>query len=261
MLRYIHNLATTGYWFEKALKQSIIEWKATLGAENLRVLDFGCGTKPFKKLFHDVNCEYIGLDVYEGSSVDVVYDGDAIPLEDRSVDLVHSVSVFEHVEMLDTSLQEIARVLKPGGTLIGIVPFMNHVHGVPYDYHRPTRLGWEQKLKNAFGEGAKITVAPVDSRIACLGNLLTAQINFLFFDIAHWIKSGGARGELDPKGIQDGGASPESASTALRIFYFLLKLNPINFLIGLLCWMLHRIPIQRRLEGEITSGYCCVVKI
>ena len=196
MFQYLHNLSSSGYSFERSLSKAVQQWKDTKPSGEIRILDFGCGSKPFRKYFQDIDCNYIGLDVYPGEQVDVVYDGAHIPLEDGSIDLVFSVSVFEHVADLDTSLKEIARVLKPKGMLISLVPFINHVHGVPFDFHRPTRLGWEKRLKDAFPTSNYRDVAPVDARITCLANTLTAQINFLIFDLAHCLKDCGTQ-EVD----------------------------------------------------------------
>ena len=45
-----------------------------------------------------------------------------LPFEDRSCDVVFSVTVLEHVMDYDTALAEIARVLKPGGISVHIFP-------------------------------------------------------------------------------------------------------------------------------------------
>jgi 2-polyprenyl-6-hydroxyphenyl methylase/3-demethylubiquinone-9 3-methyltransferase len=55
----------------------------------------------------------------EGLGIDYrVGGGEAIPLADRSVDCVVCVDVLEHVADLDRVLDEIARVLKPGGLFL-----------------------------------------------------------------------------------------------------------------------------------------------
>jgi SAM-dependent methyltransferase len=256
---YFHNLSESGYWFERSLRRALKIWKGTLNEECPTIVDFGCGAKPFQKLFSDIKCNYIGLDVYDGSAVDLVYDGVQIPLEDDCVALVFSVSVFEHVADIENSLSEIARILKPGGSLIAVVPFINHLHGIPYDYHRPTRHGWQMLLKRAFGNAADISVDPVDTRLVCLGNTITAQINFMLFDSMRLFKPVKFSGENHQLSLYSGGASPESASNALKLAYYLLKINPINFLIGFFCWSLSWLPSKRRVEGEITSGYCMSV--
>jgi SAM-dependent methyltransferase len=48
--------------------------------------------------------------------------GDAVPEPDASFDFVFSNSVLEHVPRLDRVLDEVARVLRPGGTAVLTVP-------------------------------------------------------------------------------------------------------------------------------------------
>src|SRR5271170_7274206 len=66
-----------------------------------RLMDFGCGTKPYRILF-DVR-EYIGID-YENpghphlnEQIDVFYDGKHIPFADESFDSIFSSEVLEHL--------------------------------------------------------------------------------------------------------------------------------------------------------------------
>lgn len=254
-IKYFDNLSQTGFSFETSLLPRLKQFLEACNSTDAVVIDFGCGTKPYAYLFEDFQGAYLGLDVYSGKTVDLVYDGKQIPLENESVDLVFSSSVFEHVEDIAYSLQEISRVLKPGGSLIAVVPFMGHVHGTPFDYHRPTRFGWESLLKKSFNDFGEITVEAVDSRLNCIINIITGQINMMIIDCIKWFRNLFAS-KKGQKNLFAGDASPESRETfAMEIMYLLLKLNPVNFLLGFLCWLLCTLSIARPLEGEITSGY------
>jgi hypothetical protein len=56
--------------------------------------------------------------------------------------------------------------------------------------------------------------------------------------------------------IEDLDSSPENSKTKkLAIMYFFLKLNPINFILGLICWMSNIFPKRQYREGEITSAF------
>ena len=80
-----------------------------------RVLDVGCGGKPYRSWFGAVT-EYVGLDVVPGSSVDVVVSSnERWPLLDEHFDVLFSSQVLEHVENLEFTLLEMKRVLKKGG--------------------------------------------------------------------------------------------------------------------------------------------------
>ncbi|MEZ5024880.1 MAG: methyltransferase domain-containing protein [Chitinophagales bacterium] len=119
---------------------------------NGRLLDFGCGEKPYMELF-SVD-EYIGLDIeksghtHENSNVDVYYDGKVIPFDSGYFDSFFSSEVFEHVFNLPIVLKEINRVIKPGGKLLITVPFAIHEHEEPFDFARYTTFGVKSILND-----------------------------------------------------------------------------------------------------------------
>lgn len=121
-----------------------------------KLLDFGCGSKPYQALFTNVSA-YTGLD-YEGEghshaneNVDVFYDGKKIPFENETFDSVFSSEVFEHIFNIDEILPELKRVMKKEGKLLITCPFTWHEHEVPVDYARYTQFALKHLLeKNGF---------------------------------------------------------------------------------------------------------------
>lgn len=120
-----------------------------------KVIDAGCGRKPYRDLFH---CdEYIGMDIenpghsHENEDIDVFYDGRVFPFPDASFDNAVCNQVVEHVFNPDEFLSETCRVLKPGGNLLLTVPFAWDEHEQPYDYARYSSFGLRHLLeKNGF---------------------------------------------------------------------------------------------------------------
>lgn len=117
-----------------------------------RILDFGCGSKPYASLF--VRAEsYIGLDTqnsqhnHQHSKIDVEFDGETIPFEDNYFDAVVSFEVFQHIFSIDKVLAEISRVLRPGGKLLISVPFMWEETEPPGDFARYTFYGLKSILE------------------------------------------------------------------------------------------------------------------
>ncbi len=138
----------SSYFARKGLYQNI---SALIPYLKGRLLDVGCGTKPYKSIC-SVD-EYIGLEINdEGnrnhSFADAFYDGKTIPFEDKTFDSVMSNQVFEHVFNPSDFLKEINRVTKMDGLFLITVPFVWDEHEQPYDYARYTSFG----LKHILGE-------------------------------------------------------------------------------------------------------------
>jgi SAM-dependent methyltransferase len=74
-------------------------------------------------------------------------DGQAMSFREGSFDAAICSEVLEHVLDPRAVLAEILRVLKRGGRLIGCVPFMNRIHGDPYDFGRYSDLFLQQTLQ------------------------------------------------------------------------------------------------------------------
>ena len=110
---------------------------------NGKLLDFGCGSKPYEKLFKNLN-DYVGVEVAgnkENLKSDIYYDGISLPFADNTFDSILCTEVFEHVEQLDDVIFELYRILKPGGRMIVTTPFMCMEHEMPYDFRRFTLNG------------------------------------------------------------------------------------------------------------------------
>lgn len=110
-----------------------------------RVLDVGCGTKPYKSLFSKAD-EYVGLEIdskesRERSSAEYFYDGKIFPFESAAFDGMVLNQVFEHVFNPSDFMREVSRVLKKNGVLLLTVPFVWDEHEQPYDYARYSSFG------------------------------------------------------------------------------------------------------------------------
>lgn len=107
-----------------------------------RVLEFGAGTGLQAKIMADSGLDVVAIDLRRSSYSEqrvfpvLDYDGQHIPVENHSIDVIFSSNVLEHVENLDAISREFRRILKPTGIGLHVMPtpawrFWTFVAGVP----------------------------------------------------------------------------------------------------------------------------------
>jgi SAM-dependent methyltransferase len=145
-------ITNAAYLLRRRLLQAIVRHVPALSGS---MMDFGCGSKPYKSLFSV--SEYIGVDFqgqghsHENEVIDVFYDGHHLPFEDNRFDSIFSSEVFEHVFNLEEMIKELNRVLKPGGKMLVTCPFAICEHEAPNDFARYSSYGLKDLLeRNGF---------------------------------------------------------------------------------------------------------------
>jgi SAM-dependent methyltransferase len=113
--------------------------------ERERLLDLGCGSRPFRRVYDNLVAYSVGVDVpfspHELGDVQVYAYGTSLPFCDASFNVVLCTEVMEHVPEPEKLLREVNRVLRPGGLLILTTPFLVPLHEPPYDFYRYTLYG------------------------------------------------------------------------------------------------------------------------
>jgi SAM-dependent methyltransferase len=98
-----------------------------------RIIELGAGGDYYKR-FVRLGQKYETSNLSGGC--DWVLDMTDIQLPDESVDALVSVFALEHLFDFESVLREQHRVLKPGGRLLLVVPFLYYYHAAPDDYFR-----------------------------------------------------------------------------------------------------------------------------
>jgi len=161
----------------QALQQAVKKMEGTL-------LDFGCGTKPYEPLLKSHFKKWFGIDLKDRTTgpesqnrADTVWDGITLPLEKNSFDVVLATQVLEHVENIENTLKELARVLRPGGYFLITVPMTGVLHEEPWDFRRFTPYGLRNMLE-PLDIRLETSVA-LGGVITTITTLISGHISFL----------------------------------------------------------------------------------
>jgi SAM-dependent methyltransferase len=127
-----------------------------------QVLDVGGGEAASYRDHLNISGTLTSLNMDDSISPSVKGDlRHSIPFKNESFDSVISFNTLEHLEFDAFALGEMIRVLRPGGQLYVLVPFLYRVHGSPEDYHRHTAAGWNSLLRSAGVPSSKQQIQPL----------------------------------------------------------------------------------------------------
>jgi SAM-dependent methyltransferase len=136
-------------WILIGLHRKLVHIVEDLPASN-RIVDFGCGSMPYRELFSQKYREYVGADLEGNALADCTIAADGkLPMADGSVDAVLSTQVLEHVLDPAAYLAEAHRVLRPGGFLILSTHGLWVYHPDPTDFWRWTPDGLRLTITRA----------------------------------------------------------------------------------------------------------------
>ncbi len=170
----------------------VVSLKAASAKLSGKLLDVGCGNKPYQTLLNVSS--YTGIDVessvHHKNGFDVVFDGTQIPFEENSFDSVLCTEVLEHSSDPLALMHEMSRVLKAGGFAFVTAPMFIEHHEPPHDRQRFTYYGME-----LLASKAGLSVVWIQPRggaaavfVYALYFLIEQKISRRpFIDIVYWI--------------------------------------------------------------------------
>lgn len=146
-----------------ALRRWILHFEAEIECATARfaeslppgalVLDAGAGELQYARLF--TRQRYLALDLGIGDAnwnygkLHCIADLSSLPLASSSCDACINIVTLEHVREPAAVVSELARALRPGGSLLLVVPHEWEVHQSPHDYYRYTRHGVRYLVERA----------------------------------------------------------------------------------------------------------------
>lgn len=136
------------YWLLTLLREQLIAIvnQHLTGRENIVIIDYGCGTMPYRPIFEEKAAKYIGIDLSPQSKQTPIFGIASLP--DCFADVVLSTQVLEHVESPQEYLDECRRILKHNGLLILSTHGYWMYHPNPRDLWRWTGDGLRMLLRN-----------------------------------------------------------------------------------------------------------------
>ena len=115
--RLYPSITDPNYLVLRSRRMIFTSWVSQLQKKNLTILDVGGRYQPYRPLFNGCVFRYFAIDLVKTEFVSVVGDGQALPFDSETFDLVIATQVFEFFQDPCLAAKQIHRVLKPGGVL------------------------------------------------------------------------------------------------------------------------------------------------
>jgi SAM-dependent methyltransferase len=162
-----------------AVRSALARWLTQEAGEaerrgSYRLLDVGCGVSPYRPYFIAA-AEYVGVDAVENPHAQLHGPVEALPVPDRSFDIVLCTQVLEHCDDPARGIREMHRVLRPGGRLLLSTHGVQVYHPSPNDLWRWTHEGL-RRLVETNGDWIRIEVRPAAGTASGLAMLLATYV-------------------------------------------------------------------------------------
>jgi SAM-dependent methyltransferase len=137
-------------------------------ATDKSVLDIGGGRTESNHSYHSLFPNRHCVDIDPERKPDTVADAHNLPFDDNSFEFILCTEVLEHLHTPQKAIDEMRRVLIPGGKLILTTRFVFPIHDAPHDYFRYTKYGLGYLLR----EWKAVEITPETETFSAIGALL-----------------------------------------------------------------------------------------
>jgi SAM-dependent methyltransferase len=135
-----------------------------------RVLDVGSSNSPYKQYLPYT--DYKTLDANKHSKPDICCDIHQINWELNYFDTVIATEVLEHLCEPQKAVEEIHKVMKPGGICILSTRFIYAYHPEPQDYYRFS----QDSLKYLLKDFSQVEIYPHGNRIQAIWQIINNNV-------------------------------------------------------------------------------------
>ncbi len=151
------KLSSTHLSLLRSLEYECIEGLSFSGV----ILDMGGGAT--NSYYHLMRLdEVVSINLNKNIHPDVIGNLDhRLPFADGCFEHVICFNTVEHLCNDGMAIEEMLRVVRPGGGFTILVPFLYPVHGSPYDYHRHTAQWWEAYLCRCGIKSEQFIIEPL----------------------------------------------------------------------------------------------------
>jgi ubiquinone/menaquinone biosynthesis C-methylase UbiE len=170
-------------WLAKRQVGNAVAYAAARYASG-KLIDIGCGEKPYVRTFAGYVSEHVGVDHSDSpnpsDAVDIFASAYEIPAESESFDTALMSELLEHLEEPSRAVSEAFRLLTPGGHLIVTSPLFWVLHEEPRDFYRYTPNGFRWLLEQAGFDVLEVTP------VAGQWSTLSLMASYAIQQSLHW---------------------------------------------------------------------------
>jgi len=166
------SLCNPNYLVLRARRLIFEKWLREIDRDGLTVLDVGGRIQPYRALLGDRVGRYFAVDPLATALVNVVGRGEDLPFASDSFDLIFCTQVLEYIPTPGKVIDEIHRVLKPGGILLLSVPALS-----PLDSDEEYWRFYPSCLGALLAPFSKIEIAPEGGSITGVCRTINSSLN------------------------------------------------------------------------------------